>query len=271
MAHIRRNKESFNRFMNRIIFLLVLVILACLAVIGRGLFQYYKGGAVYQELSHNAVTLQEEEAEAFRIDQKEAGWEGKRSVKELPIQVDFSALGSLSEQIQGWLYSSHTPVNYPVMQGEDNSYYLDHLPDGTRNAAGSLFIDCNNRPPFQDDNTIIYGHHMRNNSMFGSLERYRDPAYYQEHPVIYYIQKDSAYRIDLTSCVSTSNGSSVYTLNFASRKEKKAYLEDMQSRSYFQSQAAAAALDRPLVTLSTCAYDTEDARLVLQGIVTLLE
>ena len=83
----------------------------------------------------------------------------------------------------GWIYSSDTTINYPVVQGSDNAYYLKHLADGTENRNGCPFLDVQNRPDFTDDNSIIYGHHMQNGTMFADISWYEDQNYYNEHPV----------------------------------------------------------------------------------------
>ena len=71
----------------------------------------------------------------------------------------------------GWIYSPDTTINYPVMQGDDNDYYLKHLADGTENRNGCPFLDVQNRPDFTDNNSIIYGHHMQT---FGSIQEHTD-------------------------------------------------------------------------------------------------
>ena len=88
----------------------------------------------------------------------------------LPLSVDFSALKQENEDIIGWIYSENTPINYPVVQSDDNEYYLRRLTNGEYNIAGSIFMDYRNSASLEDNNTIIYGHNMKNNTMFGSLQ-----------------------------------------------------------------------------------------------------
>ena len=98
------------------------------------------------------------------------------------LSVDFDTLQSVNPDIQAWLYMSGSSIHYPVLQAEDNSTYLYRLADGSANAHGSLFIDCRNAGDFSDWNTLIYGHNMKDGSMFGGLKKYRKQAYYDVHP-----------------------------------------------------------------------------------------
>ena len=92
---------------------------------------------------------------------------------------------SVCKEIIGWIYSDGTPINYPIVQTTNNEYYLRRLIDGTYNQAGSIFMDYKNSSDFSDYNTIIYGHNMKNDSMFGTLTSYESQDYYNEHKEMY--------------------------------------------------------------------------------------
>lgn len=116
-------------------------------------------------------------------------------VKEEPqIQVDFEQLTGQYPNLIGWLYCEGTPINYPVMQGKDNNQYLRHLPDGSYSVAGSLFADYRCGEPGEDMNFVIYGHNMKNESMFGTLVRYKEQSYYDAHPVLWLLTPDKTYK-----------------------------------------------------------------------------
>lgn len=100
-----------------------------------------------------------------------------------PIKVDFERLQEENKDIIAWLYCPDTEINYPVVQSKDNEYYLRRLLDGTWNIAGTLFMDYRNAADCSDLHTIIYGHNMKNNTMFGSLPKYSKQEYYEEHSV----------------------------------------------------------------------------------------
>ena len=89
------------------------------------------------------------------------------------VSMDFAPLQERSPNIKGWLFAEGTNVDYPVVQTDNNDYYLTHLYNGEANASGALFLDYRNNGLFMDQNTVIYGHHMQNGSMFGSLNLYK--------------------------------------------------------------------------------------------------
>ena len=188
---------------------------------------------------------------------------------EIPIRVNFDVLREEGPDIIGWLYCADTLINDPVVQGGDNDYYLYRLPNGSSNANGSLFVDFRNLPDFTDRNTIIYGHHMQSGKMFGTLVKYKNQSYYDEHPVLWLLTPELAYRIDLIAGIVTPSDSDSYEV-FDSDEELKAHLEMAVENSTFVSNVGIEDVDR-IVTLSTCSYEYATARYVLIGKLTPAE
>lgn len=187
-----------------------------------------------------------------------------------PIAVDFSLLEAADGGVAGWLYGEDTILNYPVAAGTDNSYYLNHLLDGTRNACGTLFIDSANAPDFSDRNTVIHGHHMKNGSMFGWLESYREQAFFDAHAQLYLLTPNGEYRLDLIAGYTTRSEGDGYEKWFADDGAFLAFVNEARARSDFISDVAVEPDDR-LVTLSTCAYVFEHARYVIHARLTPLQ
>lgn len=197
-----------------------------------------------------------------------SGADDQRSVdlskpEDLP-EINFKALQEVNPDVIGWIYSPDTTINYPVVQGDDNAYYLKHLADGTENRNGCPFLDVQNRPDFTDDNSVIYGHHMQNGTMFAGISWYEDQSYYDEHPVMYLMTPSATYRIELFSGYITTMDSSAYMQNFGSVREHTDWLKEVSGRSDFRANLEISAYDR-VITLSTCAYRFENARYVLHG------
>ena len=173
-------------------------------------------------------------------------------------------LSAMNADVAAWIYSADTVIDYPVVQGSDNVYYLDHIFDGTYNKLGTLFVDCRNAPGFSDWNTIIYGHNMNNGSMFASLTNYTKQAYYEAHPEMFLVTPDGTFRLELFSGYVTPSDSDAYTFSFADASAFSEFLESIRARSDFDSPVSVEVSDR-IVTLSTCTYDFEDARYVVHG------
>lgn len=181
-----------------------------------------------------------------------------------PIEVDFDALLAENADVVGWIYCEDTPIDYLVVQGSDNDYYLKRSYDGAYSAAGTIFIDANNQAGLADCNTIIYGHHMKNGSMFASLEEWADQEFYEEHPVIWYLTPERNYRIVLQSGCTTSAHAEIYTIYAEPGEEFDHYVEYVLAKSDFQPIFQLEGTGH-YVMLSTCAYVFDDARYVLFG------
>jgi len=181
-----------------------------------------------------------------------------------PLTVDFDALCSVNGDIAGWIYCEGTDINYPVLQGRDNDYYLDHTYDGAPGRAGSIFVEALNRPDFADSNTIIYGHHMKNGSMFATLGNWADQEYYERHPAFWLLTPKRNYRIILFSGYTTTATSDAYTIYQAPCREFGDYLQAVYANSDFHADVEWDCNER-FVMLSTCEYAFEGARYVLHG------
>ena len=179
----------------------------------------------------------------------------------IPISVDFSTLKQENEDIIGWIYCENTPINYPVAQSNDNEYYLRRLANGEYNIAGSIFMDYRNSASLEDNNTIIYGHNMKNNTMFGSLQEYKSQEYYDNHKIMYYFTPEKNYMIKIFAGYTISVESDIYNLAVIDEKE----IEGLINKSDFKSNVDIRQDDK-IVTLSTCAYDYDGARYIVVGI-----
>lgn len=238
--------------------------------IGKWLYAGYVSGQVTEELAAEAVTIgtTEDPKEPVKQEVQEAedveAPEESDSTERIPISADFEALQKINPDIVAWIYSPGTRISYPVVQGNDNSYYLHRLVDGRKNTCGTLFVDCHNAESFTDGNTIIYGHHMKNGSMFASLEKYKEQSYYEEHPVMYLLTPEKSYRLVVFAGFVTAADSSVYTLQFPD-EDRKSWVEKAIAQSDFQSDVQVDE-DEAIVTLSTCDYTYSNARYVVLGV-----
>lgn len=177
--------------------------------------------------------------------------------------VDFDALATINPDIVGWIYIPGTNINYPVVQGQDNDYYLNHLFDGTVNAAGCIFLDAANASDFTDLHTIIYGHHMKDDTMFADLVRYKQANYYKDHPTATLVTREKIYTVNLFSGYVCDDWADAWKLDFG-EGEFEPWLTQILDRSYFRAQAKPGPEDQ-ILTLSTCTYEFEDAKFVLHG------
>ena len=181
------------------------------------------------------------------------------------LTVGFEALQAINPDVVAWIFIEGTNINYPVVQGADNSYYLSRLFDGSSNSAGSIFMDYRNESDLSGRNTVLYGHHMQNGSMFRQITNYKDQAFYDAHPVCLVMTPDGNYTLEFFAGYVTDMNSQAWKLEFASDEEYALWLADAISRSTFTSSVEPTAQDR-VVTFSTCTYEYSDARYVLVGV-----
>ena len=183
-----------------------------------------------------------------------------------PIYVDFTQLQSENPDVVGWIYSENTKINYPIVQdhNNDNYYYLHRDIHGDYSGNGIPFMDVKCARDFSSYNTIVYGHHMNDGSMFASISDYRTEGYYAEHPTLYLNTPGQDYRIDVFAGYVTDADSNTYIISFPDTSSFQLYCQDMKAQSDFVSDVVIEPGDR-IITLSTCSYEYYDARYVIQG------
>lgn len=245
-----------------------------LAVLGIGIMAY-SGYQMYttiherdvskktnQQITDRVVTTRPSPTEADRVDPDPAQETAETLPGETaPIDVDFPYLQEICGDVIAWIYSEDTKINYPVVLSADNADYLHRLIDGTTNAAGTLFMDCRNTGDFSDENSIIYGHHMKDGSMFAGIELYDSQAYYDAHPEMYILTPAGDYKLELFSGMLVSaDDDTVYTTELTVEEAGK-----RMEASDFRSDVQLREGDR-FVTLSTCAYSFNSARYVVTGV-----
>lgn len=175
--------------------------------------------------------------------------------------LDFEGLQSEFPDVVSWITGPGTVIDYPVVQGEDNDFYLEHLADGTPNRNGAIFMDYRNQP--SDTLTVLYGHHIRGGRMFTPLEAYKSQQYYEEHPVLYYETPEKRYELRLFAGVVTDGSSEQFSLKM-DEGETKEWIRSLQSRSDFQADWEPDP-GGSFMALCTCTYDYSNARYVVYG------
>lgn len=160
----------------------------------------------------------------------------------------------------GWLYIPDTPINYPIMQSNDNDFYLHHAYDGGSLKSGSIFLDyrCENR--FMNPVNIVYGHNMGNGSMFAGLLKFADSAYFDSHRYGWIATPETVYRIDFFSCAKADMNDEMY--------DGSTPINDWLSHLYDVSavwENADFSGNERFISLSTCSYEFENARTILTG------
>ena len=181
-----------------------------------------------------------------------------------PSEIDFDALRKTCPDIVGWLRIDDTVIDYPIVQGEDNDFYLYHLADGTPNRNGSIMMDQANDGLFGNAVNILHGHHMRSGSMFGRLADYKEEAYYQAHSIIRLYTPGGDYDVAVFAAYTVDGYTYGYPTAFADEAEFDVFIRRAVSATPYETDVTVSYGDR-LLMLSTCAYSYEGARFVVLG------
>ena len=154
--------------------------------------EYYDGQKEYEELKEYT----EEKVNGQQDDPTESEAEEKT--------IDFAELRKINEDIVAWIQISGIGVDYPVVQGEDNEYYLHHTFRKEANKAGSIFLDYRNRADFTEQRVLIYGHNMKDGSMFSDLKRYQDNTFRKESGTAYLYLPEKTLQLEIVACERVS-------------------------------------------------------------------
>ena len=221
----------------------------------------------YQELRTELQSSQGSVVPTARVEPAEEA----KPLPELPsepsqpvVSMDFSGLQEINPEIVGWIKGEGTGIDYPVMQADNNSYYLTHLYNGEYNNNGSIFMDYRNSGDFSDKNTVLYGHHMRNGNMFGDLEQYKDQEFFNAHPVMMLYTPGGDYLIELISGTVEDGTYEFVRFDLENNDSFLNYMEGLRSRSTFISDVEVQ-IDDQIIALCTCTYEWNNARYMVIG------
>ena len=243
---------------------LLLLILLCL---GAGGFAAYK--IINKDVTdyQNAKDYEQIAEEAFPGANKdgqtpESGAMGTNTPR--GQKPNFTSLKATNEHCVGWIQMPDSIVNYPVVWRSYNTeYFLKHIFTGAYGNAGTIYISDECDPHFKSQNTILFGHHMFNGTMFADIAKFRDQTYADAHKeIIYFSDEGKKYVLVPFAGVETNGSDDYLYVNFATQEDFMEYITDKLKRSTFSSKVSLAENDR-IVTLSTCTYDVSDGRFAL--------
>ena len=219
----------------------------------------------YEEAEQLYEDLQDEFVETKPTEETEPDEtvEQTEPIEQAPITVDFTSLLEQNGDVVGWIYCPDTPINYPVVQAEDNDRYLRRDLNGKYLVSGTVFVDYRNGAIGEDANYIVYGHNMKDGSMFSSLAKYKEQSHYDEHPILYYLTPSGDYKIELYAGIVIKRDALIYVPN-PDETDLAEFLRNAKEKSTFQSDVEIAENDT-LITLSTCSYEYNNARYIVIG------
>ena len=218
--------------------------------------EYSQGDLVYEQVKS---ALRDENTEINKSAES-----ADVAASKMLSKIDFIPLKEINDDVVGWILAEESAIDYPIVLGEDNEYYLSHLFNHERNKLGSIFMDYRNNGDFSDKNTIIYGHNMKNGSMFSSLTKYKDQSYYDSYPTMVLYTPDGDFTIELFAGIVADGNYEFVSFKFANDVDFQDYINALKGNSTFESNTIVKSNDR-IVTLCTCSYEFNNARYALYG------
>lgn len=179
--------------------------------------------------------------------------------------ADLEALQAVSEAVIGWIRIPETKLSYPLVQGADNDYYLNHAWNGQSTSVGSIFLDYRCAPDLMDVHTIIYGHRMKDGSMFAALKYYNKLAWWEEHPWVYVETGEGTRRYEIFAAYEAPVRSCTYELEFPDDAARQELIDFALEQSVIQTGVIPQSADR-ILTLSTCTGKGYETRWVVQAV-----
>lgn len=262
------NKQKFRRALIILNSFFMIVLGATSFIIIRAIRTYQVDRATYSAAASAALSTPTTDAKT-PMPTKEPYYlsdEWKPPEETPPIKVDFSGIATESTNVVGWLYCDGTPINYPVVACENNTYFLTHDYTGAKNNSGAIFSDERNGSNLSGDNIVLYGHHMKDRSMFGSLMQYQKQTYLDEHKTLYLITPEKSYRIAVFAAWFCDGSLDNYPILFLSEDSKKHFFEKATQESIANANPEYDA-DERMISLVTCSYSEylEDPHFQVNG------
>ena len=240
-------KKGFSNILSTILLIVGIALLIAAAIMfAKTQVDYYAQDVINQELA-SYTTVPEKKDEA-------------------PV-VDWAGLKAVNSQVVGWIQIPGSQINYPVYQTTDNEYYLHTNAKGEWSIGGQIFMDYENNPNgLIDQQTILYGHHMRNGSMFQFIGALNDQSTFNKVETIWYLTPAQTYELEPVFTYHTDeDDDEVRQFNFTSVDEFRSYLKDRLSRAVSSRSDAAEVISRAehVLTLFTCNYTDQYGRTML--------
>ena len=240
--------------------ILVAIIIVCLSIIGYKYYNYNKDDKLNSEIQDLQPVINEASDSDNNFSEENDGQDQSKD-GDYVNSANEEELKSINSDYKMWIQIENTNINYPVVQGSDNDYYLKHNFRKESNISGTVFVESANDID-NDKNIILYGHNMRNGTMFNNITNYKEESFFNEDNKINIIMNNTLYEYEVFS-VYVKNVSEVnLAIGFANEDEFINYAYNEADESLYKKDVDFSAEDN-LITLVTCSYEFTDARTIV--------
>lgn len=243
-----------------------------LIVVGVSKFIFRQTDETQASQSSDAELQQTEPATVEKVtdasQDSETVTESAEPEEEIPI--DFEELWETNPDVYAWIVIPGTDINYPILQHPtDDSYYLNHNIDGSTGRPACIYTESLNNKDFTDNNTVIYGHNMRNGTMFAQLHKFEDKDFFDEHREIIIYLPDKVLHYKIFAVHNYDDRHLLYSFDFSDKAVYKDYLESIFSiddkNANIDTEMTVTENDK-IITLATCVYKQPSLRFHVQAV-----
>ena len=238
--------------------ILVCIIIGCVSYIAYYYMKQDRNEKVYEEVQKEAVKPVEEKEEETP----------QESHVEIPI--NFEELQAKNPDIYAWIQIDGTNINYPLVQSAtDNEYYLNHTIEGQEGYPGLIYTENGNTKEFTEFNTVIYGHDMKDGSMFQNLHNYTDMTYMQQHPNVIIYTPDQKLTYQIFAATVYDDRHILYSFDFAFEEERQKFLDSIYNAKDLGKvirEDVSVNTDSRILTLSTCMTGQDEKRFLVEAV-----
>ncbi len=284
-----KRKSSFNirdylNLRGAILLLLIVVIAVCAVILFGRWFDYKRSDELYNALSADmfkevsndpsvlsASPLFDPQPSVNNYDQilnsgvtlGQVAPSKEISIEHARVKAKLEEIKRINDDIMGWIRIEGTQINYPVVIGSDNDYYLTHAYNGEYLRSGTIFADyLNLSRPTNNRNLVLYGHNMANGSMFAGVKKFLKEDFFNEHKKIVIYTFDGMYEYEIYAILDTDTYVLYNQMYFATHEEYEEFLHKMKGLSLYESDVELSASDK-ILTLSTCNNSRSTGRYAL--------
>ena len=248
---------------------LFIIIICCLSIICYKFYNYFIDEKLNNEIQSYAPTISDVylSEDSSQSSSNEVG--GNNNPNEVEgdnktISENQEELKSINNNYEMWIEIPNTKINYPIVQGKDNEYYLKHNFKNESNMSGTIFVDCNNNID-EDKNIIIYGHNMRNGTMFNNITKFKEESFFNNNNnTINIIRNNTLYQYEIFSVYVEDESKVSLDIEFADDEAFVNYALNESEKSMYNKDITITEEDK-IITLVTCSYEYTGARTILVG------
>ena len=247
---------------------LFIIIICCLSIICYKFYNYFIDEKLNNEIQSYAPTISDVylSEDSSQSSSNEVGGNNNPNEAEgdnKTISENQEELKSINNNYEMWIEIPNTKINYPIVQGKDNEYYLKHNFKNESNMSGTIFVDCNNNID-EDKNIIIYGHNMRNGTMFNNITKFKAESFFNNNNTINIIRNNILYQYEIFSIYVEDESKVSLEIEFTDNDAFVNYALNEASKSMYNKNIIITEEDK-IITLVTCSYEYTGARTILVG------